>query len=64
MACRSCGGGRQRPPDANRGLIGHWSLRWPHGALQRMASEEAARAAAAARPDLNFEVLPPVEETP
>lgn len=63
MPCRSCGGGRQRPPDANRGLIGSWSLRWPHGALQKFPSEAAARAFADARPHLTFEVLAPVEPT-
>lgn len=61
MGCSSCGGGRQRPPDANQGLDGHWSLRWPHGALQRFPSEAAARAYAAERPHLKFEVLAPVE---
>lgn len=64
MPCRSCGGGRQRPPDSNKGLIGYWSVRWPHGALQRMQSEEHARRFAAERPHLTFEVLPPVEPTP
>lgn len=56
-----CGGGRQRPPDENRGLTGHWSLRWPHGALQKMSSEQAAIDYAAARPHLTFEVLPPAD---
>lgn len=54
-----CGGGRQRPPDENRGLTGHWSVRWPHGALQKMKSEEAANAFAEARPHLRFDILPP-----
>lgn len=63
MACRTCGGRRQEgPPDPNRGLTGYWSVRWPHGALQKFTSEEAARAfVASKRADLPFVVLPPAE---
>ena len=44
MGCRSCGGRQDGPPDPNRGLTGSWSVRWPHGALQKFPSESAARA--------------------
>jgi hypothetical protein len=67
MACRSCGGARQDgPPDPNRGLTGSWSVRWPHGALQKFSSEQAARQFVdGQRASLRdaFAVLPPASDT-
>ncbi len=63
MGCRQCGGNRQAgPPDPNRGLTDHWSVRWPHGALQKFTSEQAARDfVASKKADMPFVVLPPAD---
>ena len=60
--CGSCGG-RQAPPDPTRGIEGHWSLRWPHGPLQKFSSERAARDFMARYPNKSFELLAPAETT-
>lgn len=56
--CTSCGG-RQAPPDPTRGIEGHWSLKWPHGAFQKFASEEAARAFMERHPRKRLVLFPP-----
>ena len=62
MGCNSCGGGSPVPPDPNRGVVGAWTLRWPHGPLQKFPSKERAEAFAAARPTKHFVLLPPADE--
>ena len=60
MACRSCGG-RQARPDPLRGIHGFWSIRWPHGALQRFNSKAEAEAFIATKPNKQFVHLEPAD---
>jgi hypothetical protein len=42
MACKSCGGKPAAVVDPRRGVLGSWTVIYPHGAMQEFRSERAA----------------------
>jgi hypothetical protein len=59
--CKSCGGTLAPKRDRMAGLVGRWSVRWPHGVLQAAKSEEHARRMAA-EAKVELIVLPPAPD--